>query len=49
MARDRAGMDFTPTLSGDTPLTVSADERARADQQAFEVIDAARDLFGLTR
>lgn len=49
MARERAGMDFTPTLSGDTPLSIGAEERARADEQAFEVIEAARDLFGLNR
>ena len=49
MARERAGVDFTPALSGDTPLAVGADERARADEQAFEVIEAARDLFGLAR
>lgn len=48
MAHERAGVDFTPVLSGDTPLMIGADERARADAQAFEVIDAARDLFGLT-
>ena len=47
MARERAGVDFTPALSGDTPLAIGADERARADAQAFETIDAARDLFGL--
>ena len=48
MARARAGVNFTPELSGDTPLTIGADERARADAQAYEVIDIARDLFGLT-
>ena len=49
MARERVGADFTPVLSGDTEPVIGADERARADEQAFEVIAAARELFGLGR
>ena len=49
MARERVGADFTPVLSGDTEPAIGADERARADEQAFEVIAAARELFGLGR
>ena len=47
MARERAGVDFTPRLSGDWPLEVDADSRARADSEAHETIDAARALHGL--
>jgi acetoin utilization protein AcuC len=44
-ARDRAGMDFTPTLLGDTPFTVDEGMRARGDAEAWETIQAAKDLF----
>ena len=45
MARERAGMDFTPTLLGDAPFTVNEAMRARGDAQAWETISAARSLF----
>jgi acetoin utilization protein AcuC len=48
MAKERAGMDFTPALSGDTPLEIDEATRARADAEAYETIEAARSLFGLT-
>ncbi|MGE0026942.1 MAG: acetoin utilization protein AcuC [Thermoleophilia bacterium] len=44
-ARERAGMEFTPTLLGDTPFTVDEGMRARGDAEAWETIQAARDLF----
>ena len=47
LAKERAGVDFTPRLSGDWPLEVDADTRARADSEAHETIDAARALHGL--
>jgi hypothetical protein len=47
VARERAGVDFTPRLSGDWPLEIDADSRARADEEANRTIDAARSLFGL--
>ena len=45
MARERAGMDFTPTLMGDTPFTADEGMRARGDAQAWETISAAKSLF----
>jgi len=47
MARDRAGRDFTPNLSGDTPREVDEHRIVRAEAEAFETIEAARDLHGL--
>lgn len=46
-ARDRADREFTPELLGDTPLAVDDGQRARADAEAFDMIEAARSLFGL--
>ena len=45
MARGRAGMDFTPSLLGDTAFTVDEGMRARGDAEAWETIQAAKDLF----
>jgi hypothetical protein len=45
MARERAGIDFTPTLLGDTPFTADEATRARGDAEAWETISAARSLF----
>ena len=45
MARERAGMDFTPTLLGDVPFAVDEGMRARGDADAWETIQAAKDLF----
>ena len=39
MARERAGMDFTPSLMGDTPFTADEAMRARGDAQAWETIE----------
>ena len=47
LARERAGVDFTPRLSGDWPLEIDPDARARADAEAHQTIDAARALHGL--
>ena len=47
MARERAGREFTPILSGDTPLGVDEAMIAQAEAQAFETIAAARELHGL--
>lgn len=46
-ASDRAGMEFTRRLMGDTPLSADAEGRARADAEAHETIEAARALHGL--
>jgi|GEM_PF-5656548 len=43
----RAGRPFTPLLHGDEPFAVDEATRSRADAQAHETIDAARDLLGL--
>ena len=45
MAKARAGMDFTPTLLGDTPFTADDAMRARGDAEAWETIEAAKQLF----
>lgn len=46
-ARERAGREFSPTLSADEPFVVDEHTRARADAQAYEDIEAARSLHGL--
>lgn len=48
MAAERAGREFTPVLLGDDPVSVDEGQRARADQEAFDMIEAARSLFGLS-
>jgi acetoin utilization protein AcuC len=45
MARERAGMDFTATLMGDTPFAADDGMRARGDAEAWETIGAAKSLF----
>ncbi len=47
MARERAGREFTAELLGDEPFAVDEGQRARADAQAFDTIEAARTLLGL--
>jgi hypothetical protein len=47
MARERAGTEFTPRLSGDTPIAADPGMRARADAQADQMIQAARSLAGV--
>ena len=47
LARERAGMDFTPVLSGDTPFAVDEGTRRHADAQADQVIAAARSINAL--
>ena len=47
MARERAGREFTPILSGDTPRAVDEHQIARAEAEAFETIAAARELHGI--
>jgi acetoin utilization protein AcuC len=44
-ACERAGVDFTPTLLGDTPFAVDEGMRARGDAEAWETIEAAKRLF----
>ena len=46
MAKERAGMDFTPVLSGDTPLRGGRRRcGSRADSEAYETLEAAKQLF----
>jgi acetoin utilization protein AcuC len=45
MARERAGMDFTATLMGDTPFAADDGMRTRGDAEAWETIGAAKSLF----
>ena len=47
LARERAGREFTPVLSGDTPRQIDEHQIARAEAEAFETISAARELHGL--
>jgi acetoin utilization protein AcuC len=47
LARERAGREFTSDLLGDVPFAIDEGQRARADAQAFDTIEAARSLFGL--
>jgi acetoin utilization protein AcuC len=47
LARERAGREFTPILSGDGPLLADEHRIARAEAEAFETIAAARELHGL--
>ena len=47
LARERAGREFTPVLSGDTPLEADAAMLARAEGEAYETIAAARELHGI--
>jgi hypothetical protein len=47
LARERAGMEFTPVLSGDTPFAVDEGTRAQADAQADQMLAAARAINGL--
>jgi acetoin utilization protein AcuC len=44
-AKARAGMDFTPSLLGDTPPAADEAMRARGDAEAWETVAAARRLF----
>jgi len=44
LARQRAGADFTPVLSGDTPLEIDEARRRAADEEGARVIDRARAL-----
>ena len=46
LARERAGFDFTPRLSGDTPRAIDEDTRRAADTEADALIDSAKALFG---
>lgn len=46
-ARARAGREFTPEWLGDEPIAVDEASRARADAEAFEMIEAARVLAGV--
>lgn len=45
LARERAGLEFTPSLSGDTPFVVDAERREAADAEAARAIEAARSLL----
>ena len=47
LARERAGREFTPVLSGDTPREADEHLIARAESEAYETIAAARELHGL--
>jgi len=46
-ARERAGIDFTPVLSGDTPFVVDDETRRRGDAEGDAAIDAARVAAGV--
>ncbi len=47
MARARAGMDFTPLLSGDTPFVVDEETRRRGGELGHAAVDDAKAAAGL--
>lgn len=47
MARERAGMAFTPVLSGDTPFVVDEESRRRGDEEGDAAVDAAKAAAGV--
>jgi acetoin utilization protein AcuC len=47
LARERAGFDFTPVLSGDTPFTIDEATRRAGDEEGDRAVLTARAAAGL--